>query len=197
MAKNQRGSPKGPPPDARKWLEEYKQGKHRGLTPTPEHHNSIWSTSYIADRYKPVTLEVLAEVEARLGIGIPASLRDQLFIQNGGNLLECDHYPFEDASVLWTNATVDGIEQAQSWERASDDDWVAGVDDVDDLHLLVVIAAHSESKLCLDYRKSGGSGIPAVTFVDVSTDPTEARIIAETADDFIHALVASRSNDNA
>lgn len=198
MARKQRTSPKGPPPEAKRWLEEYRRGKHQGRTPTPEHHKSIWDTTYIPDRYTPATPEVIAESEAGLGIVIPALMREQLLIQNGGCLLECEQYPFKDDSVHWTNATVDGISRVQSWELASDDNWFESVEDVQGLQLLVIIAAHSESQLCLDYRRPGGSGMPAVTFVDVSRHPTEVRVIAKTVDEFIHALVSSRlASENA
>ena len=125
-------------------------------------------------------------------------MREQLLIQNGGNLLECDEYPFKDDSVHWTNATVDGISPVQSWQRACDDHWFQNAEDVKRLHRLIVVAAHSESQLCLDCRKPGAGGLPAVTFVDVSMQPTKVRVIAKTVDEFIHALVALRpASENA
>src|SRR5262245_51950745 len=164
MAKK-RGSASGPPPRAQKWLEERRRGMHQGRTPTPEHSNSIWDTSFIPDRCTPATSESISEAEVRLGIVIPEPMKDQLLVQNGGCLLECDR--FNDASVHWTNATVDGIDQVQSWRRAKDDNWFENVQDVKGLDLLIIIAAHSEAQLCLDYRKSGSNGMPCVTFVDV------------------------------
>jgi hypothetical protein len=194
MAKKKKAS-KGPPPKVEKWLEEYKQGMHQGRKPTPEHARSIWDTDYIPDDCKPATLKMIADAEARLGVVIPASLKQELLIQNGGPIVECDEYPFED-SALWTNATVDGIEPLKSWMRAKDDNWFESVKDVKDLHLLILIAAHSESQLCLDYRKSGPDGMPAVTYVDVTMNPTEVVIIAKSVDDFLRALIAVRPKDD-
>jgi hypothetical protein len=185
----------GPPPRAIKWLEEYRQGKHRGLTPTPEHYKSIWNTSYIPDRCTPATPEMMDEAEARLGVVIPLSMKKQLLIQNGGCLPDCAHHLFHGASVHWANATVDGIHPVQSWERAKDDNWFESVKDVKSLHLLIRIAAHSEAQFCLDYRKCGPSGIPAVTFIDVCSiggARTEVVRLTESVDEFIRAIIASR-----
>jgi hypothetical protein len=171
---------------------------HQGRTPTPAHLTSIWNTSFIPDGCTPATLELITDAEVRLGIVIPTLMKDQLLIQNGGCLLELDQYPFKDASVHWTNATVDGIGQVQSWRRADKDNWFESVKDVKGLDRLIVIAAHSESQLCLDYRKSGSGGMPAVTFVDVCMSPTEVRLITKSADEFIRTLIASRTaNEDA
>ena len=174
-----------------KWAEERRQGMHRGRTPTPEHAASIWDTSFIPDRYCPATDQLIAEAEARVEISIPASMRAQLLIQNGGQLCDCDPLPFGE-KALWMNAAVDGILQVQQWDRAAENNWFESVDDVPDLYLLVRIAAHSESQLCLDFRKSGSTGTPAVTYIDVCMDPTEVVVLAETVDDFIQALIVAR-----
>lgn len=129
----------------------------------------------------------------RLGFVIPTLVKDQLLIQNGGRLLELDQYPFKDPSVHWTNATVDGIDRIQSWRRAEDDNWFESVEDVKGRDQLIIIAAHSESQLCLDYRESGRRRMPAVTFIDVCMNPTEVRIITKTADEFVRTLIASRT----
>ncbi len=192
MAKKSRRLPKGPSPQALKWMEERLQGKHPGLTPTPEHYQSIWKTYYIPERYTPATLQMISEAEARLGIKIPASVRQQLLIQNGGCLADCEVRPFQDASVHWTNATIDGIEPVQSWKRACDDHWFDNAKDVENLSLLIRIAAHSEAQFCLDYRKSGRQGMPGVTFIDVCMAPTEVLTIVETVDEFINTMIASR-----
>jgi hypothetical protein len=133
-----------------------------------------------------------------LGVLIPASIAEQLLIQNGGYLLESGEYPFEDRSAYWTNSTVDGIDQVESWARAADHPWFEHVKDVKDLHLLITIASHSESHLCLDYRKSAANGVPGVAYVDVGMSPTEVTVIADTADEFIKAIVCLRlPNANA
>ncbi len=192
-----RGSASGPPPHAQKWIEEYRQGMHQGRAPTPAHKTSIWDTSFIPDGCKPATSELIAEAEERLGVVIPKRMKEQLLIQNGGCLLECDEFPFNDSSVNWTNATVDGIHEVQSWGRAADDNWFESVADVKGLDRLIIIAAHSESQLCLDYRKSGGRRMPAVTFIDVCMNPTEVTIIAKTVDEFVRTLIALRPDSAA
>lgn len=195
MAKKKRSSAKGPPPKAQKWLEEFKQGKHQGRKATPEHVHSIWDTDYIPERYQPATTKMIDETEARLGVVIPQSLKEQLLIQNGGYIVKCCDYPFENDSLYWTNATVDGIDELKGWKRAKDDDWFESVEDINNLHLLIRIASHSESQLCLDYRKIGPNETPGVTYIDTAMNPTEIRIVTDTVDDFIRGLVASRPAD--
>lgn len=195
MTQKKRRSPKGPPANAAKWIEDFHQGKHSGLTPTPANATSIWDTSYIPDRYIPVTLEVIAATGKRLGIAIPSSLANQLVIQNGGYIVSCDEYPFETNSIRWTNAIVDGIDPVDSWKRASDDHWFDSVNDVEGLHLLIRIAAHSESQLCLDYRKSGQNGLPGITYVEVCMNPTVVRVLTDSVDEFLDALIVSRPSN--
>lgn len=192
MAKK-RGPASGPPPHAQKWFQEHSRGMHQGRAPTSAHQTSIWDASFIPQRCKPATSELIAEVEERLGVVIPKRMKEQLQIQNGGCLLQCNEFPFHDSSVHWTNATVDGIHQIQSWSRAEDNNWFESVEDVKGLDRLIIIAAHSESQLCLDYRKSGGRRMPAVTFIDVCMNPTEVTMIAKTVDEFVCTLIASRS----
>jgi hypothetical protein len=192
MPTKSRPSAKGPPPHAQKWLAEHRRGLHQGRIATPERYQSIWDTSCIPDRFTPATPEMTAEAEARLGIVIPAVLREQLLIQNGGYLLDCHQYPFAEAAKHWTNAAVDGIYPVQSWKRARNDNWFESVNDVEGLDLLIIIAAHAESQLCLDYRQSGSRGLPAVTFIDVCKEPTEVKILADTVDEFIGGFIALR-----
>lgn len=70
----------GPPARALKWIEEYRQGKHQGCTPTPEHNQSIWDASYIPDRCTPATPKLIKQTESRLGVTLPASIREQFLI---------------------------------------------------------------------------------------------------------------------
>jgi len=116
-------------------------------------------------------------------------MRRNLRIQNGGCLRGSDRFPFDD--VLWTNATVDRILPVQEWELASLDNWFDSVDDVDKLDMLVRIAAHSEAQLCLDYRKTGTSGKPAVTYIDVCMNPTKVAVLVKSVDEFVDALAAA------
>jgi hypothetical protein len=194
-AKKVKKRAKGPPASVLKFIKEFRQGKHQGIKPTPEHAASVWDTSYIPDRCTPATAQLIAQAEKRLGVTIPEAMRKNLRIQNGGCLPDCDPFPFEEV-VLWTNATVDGILPVQKWELASRDHWFDSVNDVAKLHLLVRIAAHSEAQLCLDYRKSGKARQPAVTFIDVCMNPTEVVVVAKSVDDFVDALVAARPDDD-
>ena len=57
--------------------------------------------------------------------------------------------------------------------------------------LWVIFAGHSESQLCLDFRSSGAKGKPPVIYVDVCTSPTEVTTIANTADQFVGAIIKS------
>lgn len=92
----------------------------------------------------------------------------------------------------WTNAIVDGIHPVEKWETAAENHWFQNASDVPDLRLLVVIAAHSESQLCLDYRVSGPKGIPADVYVDVCMRPTEVVTVAQTMTEFVAAIIASK-----
>lgn len=183
---------KGPPPDAQKWLEEQRRGEHQGLTPTPAHEKSIWDTDYIPERYAPINKSAIEAEAHRLGVTFPQSVLEQLLIQNGGQLDECVEGLFENSNINWTNATVDGIETVESWERAEDCHWFDSAEDVPDKNLLVVIASHSESQLCLDFRVSGPNGVPGVSYIDVCTTPTQVAILTKTVDDFIRSIVAAR-----
>lgn len=99
--------------------------------------------------------------------------------------------------MYWANATVDGVRRLQSWDLAKDNNWFENVEDVDKLDLLVVIAAHSESQFCLDYRESGKKGMPGIVYIDVSRDPTEVKAITSTVDEFIDAIVALQPQGKA
>ena len=182
---------KQPSMDIQKWVDEYRQGEHQGLIPTPEHENSIWDTDYIPERYESIEQAVIELQARRLGITIPHALMEQLLIQNGGELDECVQNLFNNATTNWTNATVDGIETIDSWEHGEESDWFRSVN-ILDKKLLIIIASHSESQLCLDYRKVGPSGVPSVVYIDVSMTPTEVLIITDSVDDFIRSIVAAR-----
>jgi hypothetical protein len=187
---------KGPPPEALKWLQAERCKKQRGRKPTPEHYKSIWDTSYIPERYRPAKPQAIANAEQRLGVAFPKLLKTQLLIQNGGYLPDFDETPFEDDDgPPWTNATVDGIEPVGEWRRASDDHWFESVTDVEGLPRLIVIAAHSESQLCLDYRKSGPQKMPGITLIEIGLRPTEVSPITPSAEKFLRALIAARPAD--
>ncbi len=177
------------------FIEGQKSGRYQGLPVLPEHEGSIWDTSCIPERYVPATDELMDETERRLNVKIPESLRKNLRAQNGGYLLQCAPVPFLE-KCWWTNATADGIEHLQEWKLASEHNWFESVDDLDNLDLLVCIAGHSESHLCLDYRSCGRKGTPAVTYVDVCQNPTKVVVVAKSIDEFIKILVESCSRES-
>jgi len=178
--------------DIQKWVDECGQGKHQGLIPTPAHENSIWDTDFIPERYASIEKALIESQARRLGITIPHALMEQLLIQNGGELDECVQDLFNNATINWTNATVDGIETIDSWEHGDECNWFDSVEGIQDKNLLIIIASHSESQLCLDYRKNGPSGVPSVAYIDVSMNPIEVLIIADTVDYFFRSIVAAR-----
>jgi hypothetical protein len=164
-----------------------------GREPTPQYLRSVWATDYIPDWARPATRQGIARTEKRLGIVIPKALKDQLAVQNGGQVFLSDEgVPFEDTCRHWTNAIVDGMHPVEKWETAAENHWFQNASDVPDLELLVIIAAHSESQLCLDYRGCGPNGLPSVVYVDVCTRPTEIGTVSATVTEFVATLVASK-----
>jgi len=164
-----------------------------GLQPTPEHLQSVWATGYIPDWARPASREAIASAEKRLGVVIPKVLKAQLAVLDGGQVfLSEEKVPLENTCRHWTNAIVDGVMPVGEWEIASENHWFQNASDVPDLKLLVIVAAHSESQLCLDYRRCGPKGVPAVVYVDVCMRPTEVVTVAPTVTEFVAALVASK-----
>ncbi len=146
---------------------------------------NIWDV-YQPERYKPATDDDFNVTENRLHIIIPKILKDQFKIYNGGLLFEFEEFPFEKEGFYWTNATIDGISDLDSWELASENSWFESVEDIEGLDNLVVISAHSESQFCIDFREN--SSQPSVTYIDVSMNPTEVRTIT-TLENFINTVI--------
>ena len=164
-----------------------------GREPTPQYLRSVWATDYIPDWARPATRKAITGAEKHLGIVIPKVFKEQLAVQNGGQVfLGEDTVPFEDRCRHWTNAIVDGINPVEEWEIAAENHWFQNASDVPNLELLVIIAAHSESQLCLDYRACGPKRIPAVVYVDVCVQPTSAVTVSSTVTEFLTALIASK-----
>ena len=174
----------GPPPHAAKWLEERKRGLHQGLQPKSEHSKSIWDTTYIPERRKGATDRQLDAAEKRLGVKLPAILRKQLKIQNGGMVVDVSAvdkllFPAGDDSA------IDGINVVQDWTLAShsfDFDH-----EITETERLVVIASHSESSLCLDYRKNGPKRIPSVTSFFLDAESREHESVKKMIQDIVSA----------
>ena len=69
----------------------------------------IWEDDFPC---KGATERQILAAEKRLGVKIPAAIKRQLKIQNGGRVVNND----------WFEA-VDGIMPVQEWELASESDW--------------------------------------------------------------------------
>lgn len=163
-----------------------------GREPTPEYLRSVWATDYIPDWIRPAPKESVVSAQVRLGVVIPKALKDQLAVQNGGQIFLADEPPFEDVCRHWTNAIVDGLMPVEEWEIATDNHLFQNASDVPHLESLVVIAAHSESQLCLDYRACGPKRLPAVTYIDVCIKPTKVASVCSTVTEFLAALISSK-----
>jgi hypothetical protein len=153
----------------------------------------MWVTDFIPERARPASDKAIAKAESRLGVTIPEVLKAQLRVRNGGHVFLSEKAtPFEKKCRLWTNAVVDGILPVQQWETAAASNWFDSVSDVPALDLMVVLAGHSESQLCLDFRSSGAAGTPSVAYVDACTTPTELTTLAKTPDEFVAAIIKSK-----
>jgi hypothetical protein len=164
-----------------------------GREPTPQYLRSVWATDYIPDWARPAKRQAIASAEKRLGVAIPKVLKDQLAVQNGGQIFLSEMgVPFEDTCRHWTNAIVDGVMPVEEWEIAAENHWFQNASDVPHLKSLVIIAAHSESQLCLDFRACGPKRIPAVVYIDVCMQPTSVATICPTVTEFLAALISSK-----
>ncbi|MFK3865131.1 SMI1/KNR4 family protein [Pseudoalteromonas rhizosphaerae] len=132
----------------------------------------------------------IINAEKRLGVIIPVILKQQLKIQNGGDILFFDW--FEQATdkefLFIGDSIVDGICSVSQWCLASENDWFSNCNDVHHKELLVSIAGHSESQLCLDYRKNGRNGEPGLTAFFVTQVSAEIDSI-ESITNLIHILI--------
>lgn len=133
---------------------------------------NIWEE---ADYINPASETEISNAEARLGVTFPSSLRKQLEIQNGGELIFCcwceqaEGLSFEFVA----DSTVDGILPVEDWELASQNDWFSNNEEISNPELLISIAGHSEDQLCLDYRKNGPAGEPGITAFFITQSPPE------------------------
>lgn len=164
-----------------------------GREPTPEYLRSVWATHYIPNWARPAPQEAVASAEKRLGVVIPRAFKAQLAVQNGGQVFLSEEPPFEDVCRHWTNAIVDGVLPVDKWEIAAENLWFQNVSDVPHLKSLVVIAGHSESQLCLDYRACGPKRLPSVVYIDVCTQPTSVATVCSTVSEFLAALISSKA----
>jgi hypothetical protein len=92
------------------------------------------------------------------------------------------------------NAAIDGLDPVEEWTLASRCPWFDSVDDVEGLDRLVVVAGHSESQLCLDYRGKGPKRAPSLSYFFVSIKPTEEVLVCDTVTDFIKALTKAKKS---
>lgn len=167
----------------------------KGRKPPPAHLASMWSSDFIPTWRRPATEAAIKAAEKSLGIAIPAALKKQLLIQDGGPVFsgDDDPVPMKNGFRLWMNAAIDGLEPVSSWELASEHNWFESVSDVPGLDRLVVIAGHSESQLCLDYREKGPKRSPALTYFDVCRSPTDEVSVCDSVVDFIKSLTNAKA----
>jgi len=135
--------------------------------------------------------EKLAENERRLGVFIPAVMMDLLTYADLMYFCSDASVPYEDRCARWVSAAIDGFLDFSKWQPASESNWFDSVSDIPDLCHLIIIAAHSEAQLCLDYRESGPGGMPKVIYIEVDATPTKVCVVAENAEEFAVNVVES------
>lgn len=195
-----RKKPSGPSQEGWERVLRMRERERKGGMP-PEHVASIWSGSSVPDWRKPASESEITAAETRLGVSIPAALKKQYRIQNGGDLLvSSQDDAFEEAEGLFPflgNAACDGLLEIEEWCLASEHEWFESVDDVDGLELLVVIAQHSEDQLCLDYRENGRRRVPGLTSFFVGLDPTGETKESESISKAITAMRAFKKEHSS
>ena len=135
----------------------------------------------------PAADDVLNQTAERLGVSIPISWIAQFKIQNGG-------YPFvsyEDdfCEGCLHDAAVDGLWPLESWYLASEDDVWFEESPVKDPHLLIVVSDHAESKMCLDYRDCGPTGVPKLTHIVLGVE-IEENVECDDANAFVDRVIS-------
>ena len=142
--------------------------------------------------------------ERRLGVAIPPALQaiENVALDDYG-----EEAPFQDI-CLWLNAACDRFLPIEEWELASENNWFESFVEGEivtfggakvekyipehpetNLHLLVIIARHSESQLCFDYRECGPAGTPKVSYIDVTYEPMRSTTVCESAVEFVAAVL--------
>lgn len=137
---------------------------------------NIWRTSvYLPYAQPPLTAEMVADAQEKLGRTLPTEYLDILRVQNGGYI----RFGLEDR----THDFIRGI--GPNGPNLLDFEWDAEVEDNVSFPLegLVPFDGDGHWHLCLDYR-SGDS--PAVTYVDVECDGQER--IADSFSGYLDAL---------
>lgn len=155
--------------------------------------NSIWDDNEYENGCNEQTI---IDVENKIGISIPISMKEQLMICDGGWLYENeDEIPFENI-CQWTNSTTgSGILKCSDWRLASQEEAFDELKETIDLKLLVIVANLVESYLCLDYRFCGPHGLPKITYFNTSYDPKREVVVADTIDEWIDALIKSKGSN--
>lgn len=117
------------------------------------------------DQYSgpPLTDEMVAAVEAKLGVKLPLSLLELLRERNGGFLKKfCFDVPgegeYEDMRILGGIGWADGLDgEVGSLFMAEEYEYPAG---------LLWLAGDAHTNVVLDYRSCGPQGEPAVAWYD-------------------------------
>lgn len=148
---------------------------------------SIWAVpAYLPYVQDPLGRGALEEAEARLGVSLPASLVTLLFQQNGGYLRAS--WPGSVSHTLFgIGARAPSLTTHRAWwQEAGFEGYVP-----DGPELLVPVDGDGHWDLCLDYRRCGPRGEPAVTWVDVELRREER--VAATFGAYLDGLVDESS----
>ncbi|MFJ7068701.1 SMI1/KNR4 family protein [Streptomyces sp. NPDC101115] len=144
----------------------------------------------------PLTDAVVEEAEHQLGVRLPASLLEILWVQNGGVVADAwnafptdvptswseNHVPLDEMMGIGRHddqlSLLDTAYLAEEWGLPSS---------------LVLLSGDGHCWIALDYRACGERGEPSVTWFDVDTD-TELPLATDFTE-FVERLTAAASLD--
>ncbi|MFE1547886.1 SMI1/KNR4 family protein [Streptomyces sp. NPDC058718] len=144
----------------------------------------------------PLTDAVVQEAEGQLGVRLPASLLEILWVQNGGSVAELWNAFPTDVPTSWSENHVPlddmmGIGRHEGQSSLQDSGYL-----VEEWGLpspLVLLSGDGHCWIALDYRSGGESGEPSVTWFDVDAG-TELPLAAD-FQTFVERLTAAASLD--
>lgn len=144
----------------------------------------IWSVpAFLPYVHPPLTRDVVEQAERQLGVTLPASYLQLLEVQNGGYVRctwpQLPHRQIDGIGTSFPTIT------SPAWfqdEGAEDEMWVPVGPE-----LLVSFDGEGHWDLCFDYRSSGPTGEPSVSYID--TELEDDVPVATTFDEFVAGLV--------
>ncbi|MFJ6686685.1 SMI1/KNR4 family protein [Streptomyces werraensis] len=144
----------------------------------------------------PLTDAVVQDAERQLGVRLPASLLEILWVQNGGLVAELWNAFPTDVPTSWSENHVP-LDDMRGIGRHDDQPSL-----LDSVHLveewglpspLVLLSGDGHCWIALDYRACGERGEPSVTWFDVDGN-TELPLAAD-FQTFVERLTAAASFD--